>query len=101
MRKLSLHHFCLLLLSVIGAVLISGCSTANTPYRTYYQGTTGTYYYDSFGNKVYEGNYGAGRYCSKGCFSHVGHHMYQQDGSGRYYYEDSFGNKYYKPRACR
>lgn len=94
MYQVNFRRYCTLALAMIGAAVLTGCSTPNVAYRAYYQDSNCRYFYvDSSGNRVYE--WGTGNRS----FSDM--RMCQRDAMGRLYYQDSFGNRFYKQRVCR
>lgn|GEM_PF-4823998 len=89
MRKVQLMRQAVLVaLSLVGMLVLGGCSSmCDTYVRTYYQDCHGRYYIDQFGQRNYlYGSYYRGSdhgpYCHKDC-------------RGRHYSKDSFGNVYY------
>lgn len=95
MRTFSIRQICLLVASIIGIAALTGCSTPNPVYRTYYQDShCGIFYVDGSGNRVYEWK------TSSSWRDFVAGHTMCRDANGRLYFEDSFGNRFYQHRMC-
>lgn len=81
------------MLALIGVAAMTGCSSVNPVYRTYYQDSQcKIFYVDANGQRVYD-------WKTSGDKAMVGRHLCR-DSNGRLYYQDSWGNRIYQQRMC-